>query len=907
LDDLQIALKPALGAAFSDSSKISCQEWQQFQDKVIMAQRTRLLLVAVLYALMFFYAGVMFYFLFAGIGSYDGWTASNFAPGRWVITDIDPQGPTTLLQKGDVFVAINGQTRKDDRGILNFNRRVTAGTPYRMTVRRGEQLIEFLFHTTDFPPERRGSLIPTLLRMLVRLLFLGVGLGVFLLRRDSHQAWLMALLFGCMSGMLNESFAFEALGLVGETIISAARIVGFMGLPLLVHFFLNFPTRLPWLQRYPWLVWVLYLPALFVVAPGYGQQRLPVFLQSIWFDTPLMRWLNQYWFRAASHLTVAYLIVGLACLALNYRAASTDDRLRARVAMLGSSLGFLNILLVVALESYPPLRRSWPSLYQAVNVTLPFTLTFVPLSFAYAIIRHKVIPISLIIRRGVRYVLVSRGAILLEALIAISLAVLVVRAISPNWSWWTVAVSAIAGIAAWRLEDYLHRRFVAPAIDRRFFRQSYDAQRIIGELSDSLRTTTELPHLVELLATRLQAALQTESVNVLLKDEASGEFRSTYACQYDRVQGRSVNCELQGSLPDSAETITELKTRDLPLELEWENNQPTWTGNGSHSFSSHELQVLQILRPALLMPLKVNDQLSGVVSLGARLGDVPFSTEDKRLVMSVGAPTTLALENARLVERMIAEARRREEIEAENEARARELEEARQLQLSMLPKQVPDLPHLEIAAYMKTATEVGGDYYDFAVSKEGILTAAIGDATGHGLKAGTVVTATKSLFNAHAHDPSLADTFGLMSRALKQMNLRSMFMALSLIRVENQTLRLTCAGMPPLFIYRAATGQIEEHLQKAVPLGSIKQYPYTEFTLPFERGDMLLLMSDGLPERFNHSREMLGEQQIKSLLLYHASTAAPQTLIEHLLALGDNWADGALQDDDITLLILKAK
>src|SRR6185369_17623955 len=106
------------------------------------------------------------------------------------------------------------------------------------------------------------------------------------------------------------------------------------------------------------------------------------------------------------------------------------------------------------------------------------------------------------------------------------------------------------------------------------------------------------------------------------------------------------------------------------------------------------------------------------------------------------------------------------DLRAENERRALELEEARQLQLSMLPASVPMLPGLEIAAYMKPATEVGGDYYDFHVGEDGTLTVAVGDATGHGLKAGTIVTATKGLFNALAGQPDLVATLDQTSRAL---------------------------------------------------------------------------------------------------------------------------------------------
>jgi hypothetical protein len=108
----------------------------------------------------------------------------------------------------------------------------------------------------------------------------------------------------------------------------------------------------------------------------------------------------------------------------------------------------------------------------------------------------------------------------------------------------------------------------------------------------------------------------------------------------------------------------------------------------------------------------------------------------------------------------------RQKQKAENQRRAQELEEARQLQLSMLPQKIPQLPELDLAVYMKPATEVGGDYYDFHLGKDGALTVAVGDATGHGLKAGTMVTAMKSLFMTLGHEPDL-------SRIFQQSNRRS--------------------------------------------------------------------------------------------------------------------------------------
>lgn len=243
-------------------------------------------------------------------------------------------------------------------------------------------------------------------------------------------------------------------------------------------------------------------------------------------------------------------------------------------------------------------------------------------------------------------------------------------------------------------------------------------------------------------------------------------------------------------------------------------------------------------------------------------------------------------------------------IEAENERRAEELEEARQLQFSMLPKKLPQLPNLEIAAYLKPATEVGGDYYDFHTGNDGTLTVAVGDATGHGLKAGTVVTATKSLFNNLAAAPDIPDTLRQISKSLKAMNLRGLFMALTLIKLKDNSLSLCAAGMPSTLIYRAATQTVEEIDVRAVPLGSVTNFKYREQEISLESGDCVVVMSDGFPEMFNPSNEMLGFDKAAEILP-RVAQSSPQEIINQLIKASEEWADGRPQDDDVTFVVMK--
>src|ERR1051325_1406734 len=128
-----------------------------------------------------------------------------------------------------------------------------------------------------------------------------------------------------------------------------------------------------------------------------------------------------------------------------------------------------------------------------------------------------------------------------------------------------------------------------------------------------------------------------------------------------------------------------------------------------------------------------------------------------------------------------------------------ELEDARRFQLSMLPKQVPQHEQYDIAVYTRTATEVGGDYYDFHVDDDATLSITIGDATGHGAKAGTMVTVIKTLFAGYESTTPPSAFLGDAAEKIKRMELGRMSMALSLGRIEGHRLTLSSAGMPMSF------------------------------------------------------------------------------------------------------------
>ncbi|NIP22225.1 MAG: SpoIIE family protein phosphatase, partial [Phycisphaerae bacterium] len=195
----------------------------------------------------------------------------------------------------------------------------------------------------------------------------------------------------------------------------------------------------------------------------------------------------------------------------------------------------------------------------------------------------------------------------------------------------------------------------------------------------------------------------------------------------------------------------------------------------------------------------------------------PFGFVGLLISMSV----YLARDFAKTNERMLTKERQAKELElkqrlleAEDARKSKELEEARKLQLSMLPKCINEVEGLDVCFDMKPATEVGGDYYDYNVSEDGTLTVAIGDATGHGIKAGIMVSIIKSLFIGNAGQTDIPAFFEKSSKTIRQMGLGNLYMAMMIVRIKDGNLTCSSAGIPPLFIYRSATKSVEEFVIK---------------------------------------------------------------------------------------------
>ena len=239
----------------------------------------------------------------------------------------------------------------------------------------------------------------------------------------------------------------------------------------------------------------------------------------------------------------------------------------------------------------------------------------------------------------------------------------------------------------------------------------------------------------------------------------------------------------------------------------------------------------------------------------------------------------------------------------EDERKNNELAEAKALQERLLPKHNPVIDHLDIATYLRTSTEVGGDYYDFFQQADGSLYAICGDATGHGTPSGMLVSITKAgIIGLPQMPPN--KMLSALNTVVKKVDLGILRMSLNIAQLKGNQLTLSSAGMPPYFIYRAHNQSTEEVMLSGIPLGSFSKVEYDELTTEFNKGDILAIISDGLAEAPNANGELFDYPQIQSILTENSHMNA-ETLIKELMSQADIWLAGAHNPDDITIVIIK--
>jgi serine phosphatase RsbU (regulator of sigma subunit) len=246
-------------------------------------------------------------------------------------------------------------------------------------------------------------------------------------------------------------------------------------------------------------------------------------------------------------------------------------------------------------------------------------------------------------------------------------------------------------------------------------------------------------------------------------------------------------------------------------------------------------------------------------------------------------------------------------VEKDNYRKTAELLEAQELQLSMLPRHTPFYPGYEIAFCSEPASEVGGDYYDYSFTNDyKNLYLVLGDATGHGYKPSVLVATAKSYFQTQAGKVENEVLLQQISEAINSLNVRGLYMALTLLKIDGDLITIVSSGMPPVYYYQAKTSEVQECRMQGMFLGVRPKVKINKKVFRMHRGDALLFMTDGLAEAQNSHGELLGFEALKAKIEEFAVYSSKE-LITELIREGTCWKGDGDWKDDMSLIAIKKK
>ena len=341
---------------------------------------------------------------------------------------------------------------------------------------------------------------------------------------------------------------------------------------------------------------------------------------------------------------LAYLVAGVAALAWNYRRLDVNERRRVRVLMLGVTSGTVAAAPLAMGYWFGPRADFAHSSYLSSPVFALGTILILllPLSLTYAVLRHRLFDVSVIIRIGVRYAL-ARGvlAALMPAIAVAMIADALVHADRPLASIVAARAPMYLALAAAAWIAYRRQRHWLDAIDRRFFREKYDAHHLLRQLAADIRQARSLDRAAPKAVAQIEAALHPEFAAVIVRRAGARQFETLSASPAGRAPA---------ALPASFAVVGLLRVLRKPIELEL--GESGWI---QQQLPAVEAECLRAQGIDLVVPIAMADREVGapggedgpsevVLALGAKRSEEPYSQEDLLLLTTIADALALLVE-----------------------------------------------------------------------------------------------------------------------------------------------------------------------------------------------------------------------------------------------------------------------
>jgi sigma-B regulation protein RsbU (phosphoserine phosphatase) len=635
---------------------------------------------------------------------------------------------------------------------------------------------------------------------------------------------------------------------------------------------LLFPERSRLDKWLPWLKWLVIVLTGVIVGAGFVSEY------NAWYDISLLqrvdtidRFLNPVFVWSS----VFYIGLYWVLLFDKLRTSSSQDaRRRLKVLLAGSVIGLGSVLTIFGLLPYLGIIHDPNDIRWLLSLAIVLMLFF-PLSLAYVVIVQRAMDVRILLRMGTKYLLARTTLAIMRvggiaALIwFIAVPLLAHRhSLSTTLLWSTVLLA----FAVLFLKKKSPTDLVGQWIDRKFFREAYDAEITLANLAKTARTISDPATLIKTVSHQISDVLHIDHISVLLR--RNGIFEPAYVIGQPSFENES------------------LRTLDKS-----NSSAPVFN-------SANDEQTPDPHTAELLLPLPGRTQLLGAMALGPKRSEAPYTPSDLRLLESVGVQTGLGLE---LSETAVSLA----QAAIERASAAREMEIAREVQERLFPQQFPAIPGVTLAGTCRTVFGVGGDYYDAFDTGDGRLGLAIGDVSGKGISAALLMSSLRACLRTLTLNAS-----GDLTTLMRNMN-SLIYEASAVNRYATFFLGIydpsTCHLMyvnaghnPPALIRPSPDGSCQHlRLETGGPVvGLLQDACYEEDSLELHPGDLLLTFTDGISEAMTAVDEEWGEEAM-ILAAQHAVSKTAEDIVKDIFEAADAFTEKAPQHDDMTVLVMK--
>lgn len=818
-------------------------------------------------------------------------TLNPYAP---TIEGVKDEAAAAGVSSEDELLAVNGVKYSGSNVLAEAMAQAHPGDLLLLTVRRSSASARStvvavpLSLNTSQPPPLRSVLLLLAIRLGLPLLCLALGFWVAAVRPRDSLGWLLCALMLSFAHQPTPDSMTWWTGWSGDA-AWVFHLLARYTLPIWMMLFgLHFPTSFAWERRYRWLQWIFIVPVLLTVLVEIlfriGSREDIAFVVALRRFGPITGLVGP--------LYSLGILVFLGGLALKYKLETgSDARRRLRLLLVGTFLSVMPIVVLTLVASLEG-RKSVEQLSPWLVIPGFLSLLFFPVTLAYVIVVQRALEVSVVIRQGVRYALARRGLVVLQAALAlmITLGWLSLEKEHGEHSVPRV-VLAIVGLALIVMIRRISDRF-GLWIDRRFFRDAFNAEQVLNELSDSVRSMIESQTLLKTVADRIAQTLHVPRITVLLCE--NGVYHSVYALGY--------NSRTEVAFQPAAATVGVLRRQSEPARV-YPEDANSWLYT-SKEMTPDERNVLTQLQSELILPLAVKDNLLGFISLSSKRSEEPYSASDVRLLKSVATQTGLALENSQLTAAIAREVAQRERLN-------RELEIAREVQQRLFPQSRPPVPGLEYAGHCRPALGVGGDYYDYFLlaGSNGKLALTIGDISGKGIGASLMMASLQASLRAQTLEPhiDLAQIIGRINHLLYEASEAHRYATFFYAEYEpeSRTLNYVNAGHNPPMLFRCGE-KVPIRLEAGgAVIGMLPTCPYNQASLRLAIGDIFVAYTDGISEAMNDNDEEFGEDRLIAAI-GSCRQLPPAECLQRVFDVVDEFVAGAPQHDDMTLLVARA-